>query len=128
MLRSITEGNKISGAILEVCTVMIEPKILGERLRQLRKDKGMTLQQLAAEAGVSQPFLSGLENGDKQPRLQTLESISIALDAPIHLLLDPEVRPERLVEISQIVRQVANLSPEQIDTIRQVIATWTEPS
>lgn len=105
---------------------MIEPKYLGERLRQLRKAKKLTLNDLAEEAGVSQPFLSGLENGDKQPRLQTLESIAIALDAPIHLLLDPDIPVERLMEVADIVRQVAQLSSDQIDTLRQMISTWQQ--
>lgn len=125
-MQSITVSNKISSAILEVCTVMIEPEKLGERLRHLRKQKGLTLNELSELAGVSQPFLSGLENGDKQPRLQTLEGIAIALDAPIHLLLDPDVPTDRLAEVADIVRQVAQLSSDQIDTLKQVISTWRQ--
>lgn len=105
---------------------MIEPEKLGERLRHLRKQKGLTLNELSELAGVSQPFLSGLENGDKQPRLQTLEGIAIALDAPIHLLLDPDVPTDRLAEVADIVRQVAQLSSDQIDTLKQVISTWRQ--
>lgn len=103
---------------------MVDPVTLGERLRRLRKFKGWTLLELAERAGVSQPFLSGLENGDKQPRLQTLENIASALDAPIHLLLDPNVPVDKLVEISELVRQVAQLSPEQIEVLHQMISTW----
>ncbi|TIC81930.1 helix-turn-helix domain-containing protein [Nocardioides sp. GY 10127] len=52
---------------------------LGERLRALRRARGMTLVQLAELAGLSHPFLSQLERGLARPSMASLERISRAL-------------------------------------------------
>lgn len=39
--------------------------MIGATIRNLRKEKGMTLTELAKAVGVSQPFLSQIERGTK---------------------------------------------------------------
>ena len=55
----------------------------GKRLRDLRKQKGMTQEQLAEEALVSVDFLSLIERGINAPSFDTLEKLAIALDVPV---------------------------------------------
>ena len=71
---------------------------LGAALRRLRKAQGLTLQQLASRCGLSQPFLSQLENGKAMPSLMALHHVAQALETTAHSLLQP---PERL-EISLV--------------------------
>lgn len=54
---------------------------VGERIRALRRARGMTLVQLAASADLSHPFLSQLERGLARPSLASLERIAHALGA-----------------------------------------------
>ena len=65
---------------------------LGAALRRLRKAQGLTLQQLASRCGLSQPFLSQLENGKAMPSLMALHSVAQALETTAHSLLQPEER------------------------------------
>ena len=37
----------------------------GEKIRALRKDRGVTMKQMAQAIGVSAPYLSALENGKR---------------------------------------------------------------
>jgi len=62
---------------------------LGTSLKQLRKSRGLTLQQLADMCGLSQPFLSQLENGKAMPSLLALHEVARALDTNAHDLLEP---------------------------------------
>ena len=71
---------------------------LGASLRRLRKAQGLTLQQLASRCGLSQPFLSQLENGKAMPSLMALHNVAQALKTTAHSLLQP---PERL-EVSLV--------------------------
>lgn len=64
----------------------IEPKnykVVGEHLAKLRKEAGVTQEELAARLGRPQPFISTYENG--QRRVDLLEFLTI-LEA---LRLDP---------------------------------------
>ena len=67
---------------------------LGHSLRRLRKARGLTLQQLASRCGLSQPFLSQLENGKAMPSLMALHNVAQALGTTAHSLLQPQDRPD----------------------------------
>ncbi len=59
---------------------------MGRRLRELREARGLTLSELARLAGVGKATLSGLENGTRDPRLETLYAIAAALGVPMSAL------------------------------------------
>lgn len=43
----------------------MKPSEFGEYLKKLRKDRGLTLTELAHQSGVSQPYLSQIEIGNR---------------------------------------------------------------
>ena len=49
--------------------------LIGETLRRLRKEKGKTLEQLGAEAGLGRGQLSRIENARQEATLSTLAKI-----------------------------------------------------
>lgn len=52
----------------------------GEEIRDVREERGMTQSELADEAGVSQPLIARVENGDVDPTLETVHRIVTALN------------------------------------------------
>ncbi|MCP2335790.1 helix-turn-helix domain-containing protein [Actinomadura rupiterrae] len=71
---------------------MLEPEELGKRrsdladaLRDLRLEKGLTGDRLAARCGISQSKISKIETGRTLPSLADVERILSALDAPDEL-------------------------------------------
>jgi transcriptional regulator with XRE-family HTH domain len=67
---------------------------LGQALRDRRKSRGLTLQKLADVCGLSQPFLSQLENGKAMPSLMALHQVAAALGTSAQDLLQPSVSTE----------------------------------
>ena len=66
---------------------------LGQKIRQLREEKGLSLNGLAEEASISKAYLSQLENDvSKQPSADILLKIASALGVTIADLLDQPVR------------------------------------
>jgi transcriptional regulator with XRE-family HTH domain len=62
---------------------------VGQNVRRLRLERGVTLSELAASAGISLAMLSRLEKGDVSPSLETLASLAEALGTgPAALLKD----------------------------------------
>ncbi|WP_116997734.1 helix-turn-helix domain-containing protein [Desertimonas flava] len=52
---------------------------LGVAIRKWRRARNMTMQQLAAVAGVSQPFLSQIERGQARPSMGSLDRIALGI-------------------------------------------------
>ena len=70
-------------------TSRFDPAV-GRRLRGLREARGISLSELARTAGVGKATLSGLENGTRNPTLETMYAIAAALSVPMSALtLDP---------------------------------------
>jgi transcriptional regulator with XRE-family HTH domain len=55
-------------------------------VRELRRDRGMTLKALGLQAELSHPFLSQLERGLARPSMNSVERIARALDVPVSTL------------------------------------------
>lgn len=54
---------------------------LGEFIKQLRKEKGLSAREVARRAGISQAYLSQLETGkNEHPSNEVANQIAIALD------------------------------------------------
>jgi XRE family transcriptional regulator, fatty acid utilization regulator len=86
-----------------------DPVVLGQRLRHLRRRRGMTLAQLADAAGSASSALSMIENGRREPRLSLLTALAAALDVPVEELLRAEP-PSRRASL-EIALERAQRSP-----------------
>ena len=68
---------------------------LGRRLRHLRRQRRVTLAQLAADVGSSASLLSLVENGRREPRLSLLQALASALGSTVPELLAAEAPSRR---------------------------------
>jgi len=56
---------------------------IGRQVRSLRRQKGQTISQLAAEMAISEGMLSKIENGQVSPSLSMLQLLSQTLSVPL---------------------------------------------
>lgn len=54
-------------------------KLVGDNTARIRKEKGLTQEALAEKSGLSQQYISGLENGQRNPTIVTLFELASAL-------------------------------------------------
>jgi transcriptional regulator with XRE-family HTH domain len=57
--------------------------LFGKRIRQLREGRKMPQEELAHAAGIHVTYLSGIENGKRNPGLQIIGKLARALKVPI---------------------------------------------
>lgn len=62
-------------------------KTMAIRLKELRKERGMSQEALAARASISRTYLARLETARQDPTLSTLEKLAKALKVPVEKLL-----------------------------------------
>lgn len=62
--------------------------MIGERIKELRKKRGYSINELARMADVSKSYLSQIERGLQiNPSLQLLKKIAVPLDTSIEYIL-----------------------------------------
>lgn len=54
--------------------------LFGKRLRALRKQRELTQEQLAAEAGLDRTYLASIERGERNVSLQNIMKLTNALE------------------------------------------------
>ena len=67
-------------------------RLVGQNFRRIRQKKGLTQEQFAELSGFSQQYISGLEQGRRNPTVITLYELAAALGVN-HMDL---VRPTRV--------------------------------
>ena len=54
-------------------------KLVGRNVKRIRQERGLTQEQLAERSGFSQQYISGLEQGRRNPTVVTLYELAMAL-------------------------------------------------
>jgi transcriptional regulator with XRE-family HTH domain len=65
-------------------------KLVGRNVRRIRQAKGLTQEQLAEVSGFSQQYVSGLEQGRRNPTVVTVYELATALGVNYLELLQPD--------------------------------------
>ncbi len=102
-------------------------RLLGERVRTLRNQRGMTRKALAGHADVSQRYLAQLEAGKGNISIVLLRRIARAIGLPVtQLVHDGAEPPLDLVLLTQFLER---LTPDMLLKARKlVIEQFGSPS
>ncbi len=91
---------------------------LGERLRALRKQRGLSQERLGHRSDLSGKFIGEVERGEKSISIDSLYRVAVALDVPLATLTDVRLDGARSVndrEAEKIFALVtARRRPEEI--------------
>jgi transcriptional regulator with XRE-family HTH domain len=68
-------------------------RLVGRNVRRFREKKGLTQEQFASICGFSQQYISGLEQGHRNPTVITLYELAVALGVSHLDLLRPIKKP-----------------------------------
>jgi transcriptional regulator with XRE-family HTH domain len=93
---------------------------LGAVIRRARRERGLTLKELAERAALSEIYMREIEHGKKYPSARVLESIADAMDLDLADMLDllvQEMRAETILAPAQPIgfappRQPAGNEPQ----------------
>ena len=101
---------------------------LGDKIRDLRKAKGLTLEQLAAQTESSKGYIWELENRNtRKPSGEKLLKIAEALGVTADFLLDDgKDSPDDTVLKSAFFRKFEKMLPEDQKRIMSIIEGWSE--
>ncbi len=92
--------------------MVIDYRLIGERIRKARIDKGYAQQKLAEEVDVGVGYISRVEHG-AQINLKKLAEISLALEVPMEeLVVGISVKSEIYLD-KELTAVLAKCTPEK---------------
>ena len=99
--------------------------LLGKRLRELRKRKGIKQEKLAELICVEPATISNIENGKNYPSMINLESILRVLDSSFLEVFDFEHKQNTdglIEEINDLMRR----NPEKVEDFYKILKALTK--
>lgn len=97
---------------------------MGERIRDLRKAKNMTLDELAVKIGTKKSYIWGVENGRIQnPSAENLAKIADCLNTTINVLLD-NVDNAKEEEKEILYRNYCKLNEDDRQRLDDILELW----
>jgi transcriptional regulator with XRE-family HTH domain len=100
-------------------------KFLGQRLRALRKQRGLSQERLGERSGLSGKFIGEVERGEKSISMDSLYRVSVALEVPMRDLTDVRADKPTAVPSEEAERIFALVSgrrrPEELRRAYKVL-------
>lgn len=87
--------------------------LVGEKIREIRKERGLTQEQLGEMADFTHSYIGRIERGQKNISLQNLDRIASVLNVPVYRLFDYEYEYERLTNKGRLVSNILDILIEQ---------------
>ena len=104
---------------------MNKKELLGRRLRDLRKRKGINQEKLAELIDVDPTTISNIENGKNYPSLINLENLLNVLDCSFLDAFDFEHKNSYEDLISQINQKLKS-NPDKIEDFYKIVIALTK--
>jgi transcriptional regulator with XRE-family HTH domain len=104
----------------------------GDRLKELRTEQGWTLEQLASRSGLSKPFLSRLESGDRQASIAAALTLARIFKVSLDFLFESPLASEPCLVIraeDAVTRRANGLTyaalsnPDRLLSLQPVLVT-----
>lgn len=106
--------------------------IIGDRIRNLRKDRGLNQEELAHRANVHFTYIGKLERGELNVTIESLDNVMKALDVPLDDLfrfIHPSKEGQNDHTLSQIINLLQSRSIEDQKKalhLLQFVLEWKE--
>lgn len=97
-------------------------KLLGERIRDLRKSQSLTQQELGEKAALSGQFIGEIERGNQNPSIKVLLKIAEVLDIELLELFQNQDDFGSREEIqNSISKVIAKMPDEKLKMVLQIL-------
>jgi XRE family transcriptional regulator, regulator of sulfur utilization len=102
---------------------------LGERIRNMRKEKGLSQEQLGELAGLHTNYIGQVERGEKNLTIETLEKIAHGLGVSLEKLfhfLDPMKTKDETSELLELLDKRSKEDKALVLTLAKSVFKWEQ--
>lgn len=96
-------------------------KLFGQRLREQRKQRGLSIEQLAEKLDITSHYLGDIERGLKYPSMDTFIRIVNVLEVPADTFLRDDALPSGQAFANSLCEQMRDLSPDKCRAVTEIM-------
>lgn len=100
-------------------------KLIGERIRFLRKERGLSQEELAYRASLHNTYIGQLERGEKNATIESVAKVCAALEITLEELFKDKVNHSKVLsfELEEMVRLLEDRSKKDQRAVLMFIET-----
>lgn len=106
----------------------MERKLLGKRIKEVRRDRGLTAERLAELCHIDATYLRQIEGGSKTPSLPVFVDLCNTLRTSPSYLLQDLLDQNELTELGTLSKLWSQAEPSQIELAAVVLKAILEHS
>ncbi len=99
---------------------------IGQRIRRIRKARGVSQEKLAEQVGISTTHMSHIETGNTKMSLPIFASLAAALDVRTDELLYDEAPAGRSAALTHIAELLDGCTTPQVRVIEDIVEAAKE--
>ncbi|MFQ5432290.1 MAG: helix-turn-helix domain-containing protein [Nitrospinota bacterium] len=84
-------------------------KKIGQRIKEIRKRRGLTQEKLAEKTGVTDKFIGAVERGESFASFAKLEAISKSLDCDLRHFFEIDYMDESESQLARLIQKRVKL-------------------
>jgi Predicted transcription factor, homolog of eukaryotic MBF1 len=105
-------------------------KLVGAKIREIRKQKGWSQEELADHAGFHYSYIGSVERGQRNISLTNLEKVASTLGVDVHQLFDfSKVIPEKYDQdplLQEIIDMLLRFNRSDLKRLKVVIQEFLQ--
>lgn len=112
--------------IRPIGAIHMERRLLGKRINQIRKERGLTSEALSEICDVNAGHIRQIESGIRLPSLPLFIKICQALKTAPNEILKDQFEPEIIESENKLLLKVENLTPKQKRILADLLDTFNK--
>lgn len=97
----------------------VDPRILGDTIRDARMKKGYTQEEFSEKLGISLVHLANIEGSRRKPSVPLLFEMMELLDFSVDALVFPERAEENILYIDGLSRKEVEVLTRLVDIMKE---------
>ena len=110
--------------IIPIGAMNMERRLLGKRINQIRKERGLTSEALSEICDVNAGHIRQIESGIRLPSLPLFIRICQALKTALNEILKDQFDPEIIESENKLLLKVESLTPKQKRILSDLLDTF----
>lgn len=94
---------------------------IGQRIRRIRKARGLSQEELAEQVGISTTHMSHIETGNTKLSLPVFIRLAEALEIPTDDLLHDVQTSNRSIAVESLLQTLEQCNTQQVKIIKDIV-------